>query len=84
MNGNPVQDLVMQVDTVLYWHRVYEIILAEYEWKPCAGHGHGHAGEQVLYWHRVYKLFRLNMSGKPVQELVMQVNMSCMGTGFTE
>jgi hypothetical protein len=36
----------------LYWHRVYKIISAEYEWKPCAG-------RQVLYWHRVYEIFIL-------------------------
>ncbi len=75
----------MQVDTVLYWHRVCEIISTEYEWKTCAGHGHGHAGEQVLYWHRVYKLFWLNMmnmSGNPMQDLVMQVDSPLMAQGL--
>jgi hypothetical protein len=73
MSGNPVQDLVMQVDSPVLalglqnyfgwiwvetlcktWHRLYEIILAEYEWKPCAGSGD--AGGQDLYWHKVYKI----------------------------
>jgi hypothetical protein len=38
----------------MQWHRVYEIILAEYEWKTCAGAGD--EGGQVLYGHRVYKI----------------------------
>jgi hypothetical protein len=81
MSKNPVPDLVCRW-TVLYWHRVYEIILAEYEWKHCAGPVD--AGRQSYTGTGFTKLFWLNMTGNPVQNLVMQVDRSCNGTGFTK
>ncbi len=61
----------------LYCHRVSKIILAECEWNP------DDTGGQVLYWDRVYEII-LDMSGNPVQDLVMQVDRSCTDTGFKQ
>ncbi len=76
MSGNPVQDLVMQLDRSCTG-TVYKIISAEYEWKPCAGPGD--AGGQVLYWHRVYVIILAQYEWK-----LMQVDRSCTETGFTK
>ncbi len=66
----------------MYWHKVYKIILSEYEWKPCAGPGD--AGGKAMYWHRVYKIISAEFEWKTCAGHGDAGGQSCTGKGFSK